>query len=215
MARSSRRRGAKIPGVSTKMSCDTPSTVMPRISARVVCTLGVTMEILAPTSAFNSVDLPAFGAPISATTPQLVGDATGRSSGGNSSAIEARGPHTLPGQHGRRRRLLGSPLGSAGAFGRSKLRELNSNTEFGVVIGPGARHLAISWRRQSARLCPFLQDCFRIARWLRLCLHARLPKTFDESRRLRIAAVQIRCADQSLAHVGENGGTLAGTGIDL
>ena len=40
------------------------------MSARVVCTLGVTIEILVPTSALSSVDLPAFGAPISATKPQ-------------------------------------------------------------------------------------------------------------------------------------------------
>ena len=72
MARSSRRRGAKMPGVSTKIICAGPSTAMPRISARVVCTFGVTMEILAPTSALSSVDLPAFGAPISATKPQRV-----------------------------------------------------------------------------------------------------------------------------------------------
>jgi hypothetical protein len=45
---------------------------MPRISARVVCTLGVTIETLAPTSALSSVDLPTFGAPISATKPQRV-----------------------------------------------------------------------------------------------------------------------------------------------
>ena len=70
MARSSRRRGAKMPGVSTKMSCAAPSMAMPRTSVRVVCTLGVTIETLVPTSALISVDLPAFGAPISATKPQ-------------------------------------------------------------------------------------------------------------------------------------------------
>ena len=41
-------------------------------SARVVCTFGVTIETLAPTSALISVDLPALGAPISATKPQRV-----------------------------------------------------------------------------------------------------------------------------------------------
>ena len=70
MARSSRRRGAKMPGVSTKTICAAPSMAMPRISVRVVCTLGVTMETLVPTSALTSVDLPAFGAPMSATKPQ-------------------------------------------------------------------------------------------------------------------------------------------------
>ena len=45
---------------------------MPRISARVVCTLCDTMVTFDPTSAFSRVDLPAFGAPISATKPQLL-----------------------------------------------------------------------------------------------------------------------------------------------
>ncbi len=67
MARSSRRFGAKMPGVSTKMICASPASAMPRTSARVVCTLRETIDTLAPTSALMSVDLPAFGAPISAT----------------------------------------------------------------------------------------------------------------------------------------------------
>ena len=45
---------------------------MPRNSVRVVCTLGVTIATLLPTSALISVDLPAFGAPISAMKPQRV-----------------------------------------------------------------------------------------------------------------------------------------------
>ena len=45
---------------------------MPRISARVVCTLRETIVTLAPTSALTSVDLPTLGAPISATKPQRV-----------------------------------------------------------------------------------------------------------------------------------------------
>jgi hypothetical protein len=72
MARSSRRFGRKMPGVSTKTICASPSMAMPRISARVVCTLRETIETFEPTSALSSVDLPAFGAPISATKPQRV-----------------------------------------------------------------------------------------------------------------------------------------------
>ena len=75
MARSSRRLGAKMPGVSTKMICAAPSMTMPRTSARVVCTLRETIDTLAPTSALSSVDLPALGAPISATKPQRVSSA--------------------------------------------------------------------------------------------------------------------------------------------
>ena len=72
IARSSRRRGLNRPGVSTKTICASPSIATPLIRARVVCTLCVTIETLAPTIWFNSVDLPAFGSPISATKPAFV-----------------------------------------------------------------------------------------------------------------------------------------------
>ena len=67
MALSSRRFGAKMPGVSITMICASPASTIPRTSERVVCTLRDTIDTLAPTRALMSVDLPAFGAPISAT----------------------------------------------------------------------------------------------------------------------------------------------------
>lgn len=63
------------------------SITMPRISARVVCTLRETMVTLEPTSALTSVDLPTLGAPISATKPQRV--AAGVASLDTSSIIAA------------------------------------------------------------------------------------------------------------------------------
>jgi hypothetical protein len=72
MLRSSRRRGRKMPGVSTKTICAAPAIAIPRIRARVVCTLWVTMETFAPTIRFSSVDFPAFGSPIRATKPARV-----------------------------------------------------------------------------------------------------------------------------------------------
>ena len=54
MARSSRRRGRNSPGVSTKTSCASPSMAMPRIRVRVVCTLWVTIETLAPDHAVRA-----------------------------------------------------------------------------------------------------------------------------------------------------------------
>src|SRR4029077_10887760 len=50
---------------------------MPSSRVRVVCGLGVTMASLRPTRRLSSVDLPAFGAPISATYPHRVGAAVG------------------------------------------------------------------------------------------------------------------------------------------
>ncbi len=71
--RSSRRRGLKMPGVSTSTIWAAPSMATPRTLKRVVCTLGVTIETLEPTSRFTSVDLPALGAPMTAANPARVG----------------------------------------------------------------------------------------------------------------------------------------------
>ena len=70
MARSSRRLGAKMPGVSTRMICASPSKAMPIRRVRVVCALGLTIATFCPTNALTRVDLPALGAPIMATWPQ-------------------------------------------------------------------------------------------------------------------------------------------------
>ena len=77
---------------------------MPRTSVRVVCTFGVTIETLVPTSALSSVDLPAFGAPISATKPQCV---VGSVLGSPVSAIAARRLDALALHHRRGGGLLG------------------------------------------------------------------------------------------------------------
>src|SRR5258708_4244007 len=53
IARSSRRFGGKIPGVSTRMICAFFSITMPRVRARVVCTLRETIGTLEPTPAFT------------------------------------------------------------------------------------------------------------------------------------------------------------------
>src|SRR5580700_1253904 len=138
MARSSRRRGEKIPGVSTKISCAAPSMAMPRTNVRVVCTFGVTMEILAPTSALAKVDLPTLGAPISATKPQRVIGSAG-AAWTSSSAIAPFGLDALAGQHDGGGRLLGGALGTAGAFGGRETGQLHGNPKFRTMIGTGAR----------------------------------------------------------------------------
>src|SRR5580698_8918763 len=174
MARSSRRRGEKIPGVSTKISCAAPSMAMPRTNVRVVCTFGVTIEILAPTSALASVDLPTLGAPIRATKPQRVVASAG-AAWASSSAIAPFGLDALARQHGGGGALLGGALGTAGAFGRRKIGQLHGNAKYRAMIGTAARDLAIDWRWQAARLRPFLQHGLGIAQRLRRRLHAHLP----------------------------------------
>src|ERR1700753_2482124 len=136
MARSSRRRGAKMPGVSTKMSCEEPSIAMPRSSARVVCTFGVTMAILLPTRALSSVDLPALVAPISATKPQRV-------SVGGVSAIGAFELDPFARHHGDGSGLLVRSFRATRTFGRIELRQMDGDAEFRIVVRAGARDLAI------------------------------------------------------------------------
>ena len=72
MARSSFRLGRKIPGVSTSTIWLSPSITTPRTGKRVVWTFWVTMETLVPTRRLTRVDLPALGAPITATNPARV-----------------------------------------------------------------------------------------------------------------------------------------------
>ncbi len=61
MARSSLRRGWKMPGVSTSTIWASPCMATPRTGKRVVCTFWVTIETLAPTRRLVRVDLPALG----------------------------------------------------------------------------------------------------------------------------------------------------------
>src|SRR6202161_938505 len=124
MARSSRRLGRKIPGVSTRMICAWLSITMPRISARVVCTLRETMVTLEPTSALTSVDLPTLGAPISATKPQRV--PAGAASSGL--AADIFGDAFAHDHHGGGD-LFGRALVAADAFGRRQSRQIHHDAE--------------------------------------------------------------------------------------
>src|SRR4030081_3399859 len=135
MARSIRRLGRKIPGVSTRMICALLSMTMPRISARVVCTLRETIVTLEPTSALTSVDLPTLGAPISATKPQRV--ATGAPCPEDSTVIAAAADAFAFDHHGRRA-LFGRTLAAAKAFGGLKARQIDGDAELRIVMRPGA-----------------------------------------------------------------------------
>src|ERR1700692_1388712 len=122
MARSRRHFREEIPGVSTRMICALLSITMPRISARVVCTLRETIVTLEPTSALTSVDFPTFGAPISATKPQRVAGG-GAASAEGLSVIPAAADAFARDHHGGRD-LLGGALAAADAFGRFQPRQI-------------------------------------------------------------------------------------------
>src|SRR6185503_3601385 len=168
MARSSRRRGAKMPGVSTKMICEEPSAAMPRISARVVCTLRETIDTLEPTSALSSVDLPALGAPIKATKPQRVSPAA--------SGIRFVQLDADPFQHGGGGGLFGGPLGKTETLGGRAVGQRHRDPEFRVVMRAGARQFAVVRRRQPARLRPLLQHGLGIAQRAQRLGHALFPE---------------------------------------
>src|SRR5437763_17060482 len=104
---------------------------MPRISARVVCTLRETMVTLEPTKALTSVDLPTLGAPISATKPQRVPAGAALSA---TSAVIAAAAFALA--HNGRSDLLGGTLAAADAFGRRAPPQIHRNAELRILIRP-------------------------------------------------------------------------------
>src|SRR5215468_10986445 len=198
MARSSRRFGAKIPGVSTRMICALPSTTMPRISARVVCTLRETMVTFSPTNALTSVDLPTLGAPIRATKPQRVAAA-----GAVSSAFIFAAD--FAGEHGERRVLFRRALVAADALCRLKARQRHRDAEVRIVVRTGALDLTIDRGRQRLGLRPFLQRSLGIAHRTAVLEHPLGPVPLDKGGGRRIAAVEIDGADHRLADVAEHG----------
>src|SRR5712671_519428 len=200
MARSNLRLGRKIPGVSTRMIWALLSITMPRISARVVCTLRETMVTLEPTSALTSVDLPTLGAPISATKPQRV--AGFALSSGVSSIITAADAFAL--DHHGCRDLFGGALAAADAFGRLQSRQIHGDAKLRIVMRPGALDLPVHRRRQPLGLRPFLQHGLGIAQRPARLVHPLGPVALDELRRGAVAAVKKHRADHRLADVAEH-----------
>src|ERR1700716_50068 len=207
MARSNLRFGRKIPGVSTRMIWASFSITMPRISARVVCTLRETIVTLEPTSALTSVDLPTLGAPISATKPQRV--AAGAASSGGSSVMGTAADAFAFDHHGRCD-LFGGARAAADASGRREPRQIHRYAELRIVMRPGALDLAIDRRRQPLALRPFLQHRLGIAQRPPRLAHPLGPVALDKLRRSSIAAVEKHRADHRLANVAEHGFAQAG-----
>src|SRR5262245_23751784 len=231
MARSSRRLGAKMPGVSTKTSWERPAMAMPRSKARVVCTLCDTMATLLPTSALISVDLPTLGAPISAMNPHRV------SSGGADRSTSGRGaPSSRRGaarawrfasaiaavrldagvrQHGGRGGLLGGAFRAAEPLRRRKVGKLDGHAKFRIMVGTLALDLTVGRCRQAARLRPLLQHRLRIAQRPGGRAHALAPEPLDQRGGGRIPAVDEHRSDHRLADVGQDRDAAAAAGISL
>ena len=149
IARSSRRLGAKMPGVSTKMSCVASSMTTPRTTVRVVCTFGETIAIFAPMIRLSRVDLPALGAPIKATNPHRVTPA-----GEPGSGIGV-GRHDR--QEAERRRFLGCTFGLAIAALGGPAVDRHLYMELRLMIGALGLNDPVIGKRQAARLRPLLE----------------------------------------------------------
>src|SRR5579871_824532 len=169
MARSSRLRGAKMPGVSTKIICALSSATIPSTRRRVVCALGETMEIFAPITRLSSVDLPVLGAPIKATKPQRSPSATALTP--QAAQQKARGI-------GFRR-----PPGAAAALRRIVARQADFHVEDGIMGRPFTSDQTIGGQGQTLSLRPFLQRGFCILGRLYLLGQQRQPLALDETAR--------------------------------
>src|SRR6202007_1456796 len=171
---------------------------MPRISARVVCTLRETMLTFSPTSALTSVDLPTLGAPIRATKPQRVAAAIPFASSAFIFAAD------FAGKHRQRGALFRRALAAADALRGLQARQVDGNPELRVVMRPGALDLAINRSGQRPRLRPFLQRGLGVAHRPAVLVHPLGPVPLDEGGRRRIAAVEIDRADYGFADVAED-----------
>src|SRR3954470_22590570 len=199
MARSSRRLGAKTPGVSMKISWASSAVAMPRNSARVVCTLWETIATLVPTSALMSVDFPTLGAPISALKPHRLPSYLG-------SALSAIRLDAFAGEHGGSGGLFGGALGTAEPLRRGAVGQFHRDPEHRIVVRTLPFHFAIVRGRQSARLRPFLQNGLGVAQRPRRRSHPRFPEPLDQFGSRRISAVDEYGPDQCLADIGQDPG---------
>src|SRR5262245_40209573 len=203
MARSSRRRGAKMPGVSMNTSWLAPSTAMPRTGVRVVCTLRLTMLTLAPTSVLTRVDLPAFGAPMMAMKPQRVCGIT---------SLIGPSANAFAGEQGHGCRLLGGALAGAFATGRFGALDANLGREAGRGLGALARHLDVLRQLEAVALGPLLQCRLGIGGLGRRALEFGPPVGAHHVARLLIAGLQEHRPEQGLAGIGQDRLLVAPTG---
>src|SRR5262245_5770031 len=204
IARSRRRFGAKMPGVSMKTSWLAPTMAMPRRVVRVVCTLRLTMATLVPTRVLTRVDLPALGAPMIATKPQRV-SASGAAPGSAGWAdIGAPLPHTLARQEGGGGRLLGRTLARPLPAGRLAALYPHLGREGGSVVRPLAVDLDVGRQLQALALHPLLQERLGVGRLGRRAAEPRRPVSPHHVTRRLVARLKEDGAKHGFARVGED-----------
>jgi hypothetical protein len=150
---------------------------------RVVCTLWLTMETFVPTSRLMRVDLPAFGAPMSATKPARVAA---------SGVLLRLAPR--------------APLAAA----RGQPLHLHVHREYRGMVGAGLLGDRIDRRRQSLRLRPFLQGGLGVGARRAHARQSVAPVALHEGARRVIARIEEDRRDHRLAHVAEHVSRLQG-----
>src|SRR5438552_13527857 len=213
--RSSRRRGWKMPGVSTNTSWAAPWIAMPSTRLLVVCTLGETIETLAPTRRLTSVDLPALGAPSTATKPKRRAAGSARGSAGGSLAPGSATPVEQVLQQRAGRRGGGRPLRAGAALGRREAGDGDPDDEGRVVRRPRLLHRLVGWQLQAAGLRPFLQRGPRVLWRRQVGLDRAFPVAGDEGCGGGQPAIEIERPDHRLAAIGEQAGIGPAAGLLL
>src|SRR5690242_4241105 len=207
IARSSRRLGSKMPGVSTSRICASPSSATPINRVRVVCALGLTIATFCPTSALTSVDLPALGAPTTATRPQDWVIRKTRSSNPFALSLSKGGVGNAS-RHLLQQRFGGGGFGfllaGAGCGRLGERAEADADREARRVVRARAIDHFVHGRLAIVRRRPFLQCRLGVLRRLAMRADALRPGTADEGARKGQSPFEIERADQRLHHVAQH-----------
>src|SRR5690606_23929427 len=199
IARSSRRLGWKMPGVSTRMICVSPSSAMPSRRARVVCALALVIATFWPTSALTSVDLPALGAPITATTPQRVTPSSPARGEGFRQAHSPELLHEQPCGLG-----LGFLLAARGGLDFADVLHADPNGEARRVIRARAVDHPVLGRAALVAGGPFLQRALGVLGPAGMAVDRRTPDPMNDVAGLFEPAFEQARAEQGLHHVAEH-----------
>ena len=177
MARSSRRRGAKMPGVSMNTSWLAPSMAMPRTGMRVVCTLWLTMRDLGADQRVDQRRLAGVGR---ADDGDEAAAGLGVGAGRHAVAHRPSAPYAFARQQRRGGGLLGGAL--ARAFAARGLRALDAHLggEARRVVGALARDLHVLRQVEALALRPLLQRGLGVGR-----LGRARPRAWRPSARAR------------------------------
>src|SRR5688572_4598915 len=195
------------PGVSTNTNCAAGSLRMPSTRQRVVCGLGVTMLTFLPTKALSSDDLPTFGRPTIATSPERSAvSGIGRSEGAEQA--QQRGG----------RALLGLAPAAAGAVGGERRRaQRTAHAEGLLVVGALDRDHAVLGQAAALALQALLQAGLGVLEDVGVgqVRQARGEVAQHQLARGADAGVEVDRTDQRLVGIGQDGFAAEAAALEL